>query len=90
VNNLQGGLREKSCHRGRRTNAHWQLWAATIKTKGLSDIFAGRSKELYIPAIDLETGDSIMFGEVGWRDVPISRADTASSAVPMYFCPIEI
>ncbi len=63
---------------------------ATFTSKGLSNVFAGLSKELYIPAIDLETGDSVMFGEEGWRDVPISRAVTASSAVPIYFCPIRI
>lgn len=64
--------------------------AEIFRTKGLSDTFAGLSKELYIPAIDLETGESVMFGEEGWRDVPISRAITASSAVPIYFCPIQI
>ncbi len=64
--------------------------AAIFKAKGLSDTFAGLSKELYIPAIDLETGDGIMFGDEGWRDVPISRAVTASSAVPIYFCPVRI
>ena len=64
--------------------------AAIFKTKGLSDTFAGLSKELYIPAIDLETGDGVMFGDEGWRDVPISRAVTASSAVPIYFCPVRI
>ena len=31
-----------------------------------------------------------MFGDEGWRDVPISRAVTASSAVPIYFCPVRI
>ncbi|MBI4002816.1 MAG: patatin-like phospholipase family protein [Nitrospira defluvii] len=64
--------------------------AAIFKAKGLSDTFAGLSKELYIPAIDLETGDGIMFGDDGWRDVLISRAVTASSAVPIYFCPVRI
>ncbi|WHZ14210.1 MAG: hypothetical protein OJF52_001045 [Nitrospira sp.] len=64
--------------------------AMIFKTRGLSDSFAGLSKELYIPAIDLETGDSVMFGEEGRRDVPISRAVTASSAVPIYFCPVRI
>jgi len=64
--------------------------AGLYKARGLSDSFAGLSKELYIPAIDLETGDSVMFGEEGWRDVPISRAVTASSAVPIYFCPVRI
>ncbi|MGZ8382768.1 MAG: patatin-like phospholipase family protein, partial [Nitrospira sp.] len=64
--------------------------AGLFKARGLSDTFAGLSKELYIPAIDLETGDGVMFGDKGWRDVPISRAVTASSAVPMYFCPVRI
>lgn len=64
--------------------------AMIFKAKGLSDSFAGLAKELYIPAIDLETGDSVMFGEEGRRDVPISLAVTASSAVPIYFCPVRI
>lgn len=64
--------------------------AAIFKAKGLSDTFAGLSKELYIPAIDLDTGDGVLFGDEGWRDVPISRAVTASSAVPIYFCPVRI
>ena len=64
--------------------------AGLYHAKGLSNSFAGLSKELYIPAIDLETGESVMFGDDGWRDVPISRAVTASSAVPIYFCPVRI
>lgn len=64
--------------------------AGLYKAKGLSNSFAGLSKELYIPAIDLETGESVMFGDEGWREVPISRAVTASSAVPIYFCPVRI
>ena len=63
---------------------------AIFKVKGLSDRFAGLAKELYIPAIDLETGDGVLFGDEDWRDVPISRAVTASSAVPIYFCPVRI
>lgn len=64
--------------------------AGLYKAKGLSNSFAGLSKELYIPAIDLETGESVMFGDEGWREVPIARAVTASSAVPIYFCPVRI
>jgi predicted acylesterase/phospholipase RssA len=64
--------------------------AAIFRARRLSDTFAGLSKELYIPAIDLETGEGVMFGDEGWRDVPISRAVTASSAVPIYFCPVRI
>lgn len=64
--------------------------SAIFRARRLSDTFAGLSKELYIPAIDLETGDGVMFGDEGWREVPISRAVTASSAVPIYFCPVRI
>jgi predicted acylesterase/phospholipase RssA len=62
----------------------------TFRAKGLSDTFAELRRELYIPAIDLETGDCVIFGDEGWRELPISRAVTASSAVPIYFCPVRI
>ncbi|CAE6730243.1 MAG: patatin-like phospholipase family protein [Nitrospira sp.] len=64
--------------------------SAIFRARKLSDTFAGLAKELYIPAIDLETGEGVMFGDEGWREVPISRAVTASSAVPIYFCPVRI
>ncbi len=63
---------------------------ATFAEKGLSNTFDGLRKELYIPAIDLETGQSVIFGDEGWRQVPISLAITASSAAPLYFCPVRI
>jgi NTE family protein len=63
---------------------------ATFTKKGLSNHFDGLKKELLIPAIDLETGGNVIFGEEGWRDVSIARAVTASSAAPLYFCPIRI
>lgn len=62
----------------------------TFTSRGLSNQFTGLAKELYIPAIDLETGASVMFGDEGWREVPISRAVAASSAAPIYFCPVRI
>ncbi len=62
----------------------------TFRAKGLSDSFAELRRELYVPAIDLESGDSVIFGDEGWKDVPISKAITASSAVPIYFCPVRI
>ncbi len=63
---------------------------ATFAAKGLSNSFEGLWKELYIPAIDLETGQTVIFGEGKYRDVPISRAICASSAAPVYFCPVRI
>jgi predicted acylesterase/phospholipase RssA len=63
---------------------------ATFAAKGLSNSFEGLRHALYIPAIDLETGKSVVFGDEGWRAVPISKAVTASSAAPIYFCPVRI
>jgi predicted acylesterase/phospholipase RssA len=63
---------------------------ATFAKKGLSNHFETLRKELLIPAIDLETGANVIFGEDGWRKVSISRAITASSAAPLYFCPVRI
>ncbi|HEY3197650.1 MAG TPA: patatin-like phospholipase family protein [Nitrospirales bacterium] len=62
----------------------------TFAAKGLSNSFEGLRHALYIPAIDLETGQSVVFGDEGWGQVPISKAVTASSAAPIYFCPVRI
>lgn len=62
----------------------------TFTAKGLGLRFLDLRKELYIPAIDLETGESVIFGEEGRRDISIAQAITASSAVPIYFCPVRI
>ena len=62
----------------------------TFASKGLSNTFAALRHPLYIPAIDLDSGQSVIFGEEEWREVPISKAITASSAAPLYFCPVRI
>lgn len=62
----------------------------TFTAKGLGLRFTDLRKDLYIPAIDLESGDSVIFGEEGWRDISIAQAITASSAAPIYFCPVRI
>ena len=62
---------------------------ATFAAKGLSNSFGELWKELYIPAIDLETGRTVMFGDEKNPEVPISRAICASAAAPVYFCPIR-
>jgi len=57
---------------------------------GCVNSFAALRRELYIPAVHLDTGDRILFGNEGWRDVPISDAIAASSALPLYFQPVTI
>jgi NTE family protein len=46
--------------------------------------------ELYLAATDLDTCERVVFGSDGWDDVPISRAVSASSALPMVYRPVRI
>ncbi|MGH9748994.1 MAG: patatin-like phospholipase family protein [Candidatus Polarisedimenticolia bacterium] len=57
---------------------------------GCVNAFDQLKRELYITAVHLDTGDRVLFGAPGWRDVPISDAIAASSALPLYFQPVTI
>jgi NTE family protein len=46
--------------------------------------------ELYLAATDLDSCERVVFGAEGLDDVPISRAVSASSALPMVYKPVEI
>jgi NTE family protein len=45
--------------------------------------------ELYVTATDLDTCERIVFGAPDWDDVPISRAVSASTSLPMVYKPVE-
>jgi NTE family protein len=55
-----------------------------------TDDFRLLNNELYLTATDLDTCERIVFGAEGWDDVPISKAVSASSALPMIYKPVEI
>lgn len=55
-----------------------------------SNDFRDLPGRLFIPAVDLDTGQYVVFGDEGYDNVPISRAVTASSAVPILFQPVRI
>ena len=63
---------------------------ATYEKLGLTNDFRKLKRELYIPATDLDIGRYDIFGEEGFEDVPISKAVTASSALPIIFEPVHI
>jgi NTE family protein len=52
--------------------------------------FRELQRELYIPAVDVDLARYDVFGEGEFADVPISKAVTASSAIPIIFQPIKI
>ena len=55
-----------------------------------SDDFRMLDSELYLTATDLDTCERIVFGGEGWDDVPISKAVTASTSLPIVYKPVDI
>jgi NTE family protein len=55
-----------------------------------TDDFRLLPNELYLAATDLDTCERIVFGAEGWDDVPISKAVSASTALPMIYKPVKI
>jgi NTE family protein len=61
-----------------------------LSEAGRSDDFRDLDVELYLAGTDLDSCERVVFGADGLEDVPISRAVTASCAVPMVYKPVEI
>ena len=55
-----------------------------------TDDFRLLEPELYLAATDLDTCERIVFGAEDWDDVPISKAVSASSALPMIYKPVKV
>src|SRR5437763_777559 len=61
-----------------------------LEKRGLRNAFGELEPTLLIPAIELERAQRVVFGKDALRDVPISQAVAASSAIPGFFEPYEI
>jgi len=57
---------------------------------GRGNHFSDLNCELYIVAVDLDSGTAVRFGSEGHREVSISRAVQASAALPGLYPPVEI
>ncbi len=55
-----------------------------------SDRFADLPRVLNVVAVDLDSGEAVAFGRRGHRDVPISKAVQASTALPGLYRPVRI
>ncbi|HET7591260.1 MAG TPA: patatin-like phospholipase family protein, partial [Solirubrobacterales bacterium] len=55
-----------------------------------TDDFRMLERELYLTATEIDTTERIILGDGEWRDVPISRAVAASTALPLVYEPVEI
>jgi predicted acylesterase/phospholipase RssA len=63
---------------------------AVFSAAGRTDDFRQLGRRLVLVATDLDTGAVAPFGLPGWDDVPISRAVTASAALPGLYSPVRI
>ncbi|MEN9810584.1 MAG: hypothetical protein RLZZ488_2151 [Pseudomonadota bacterium] len=57
---------------------------------GIPDNIAQLKKELYISATDQDTGEHVVFGEEPWREIKISQAIRASTALPPFYLPERV
>jgi NTE family protein len=64
--------------------------ARIFSIKGRTDDFTRLKRKLTVVATDLESGESMRFGHLGWPYVPISKAVQASTALPGLYPPVEI
>lgn len=54
------------------------------------DSFHELPRDLYVVAVDLDSGEAVAFGKGDWRDVPVSKAVQASTALPGLYRPVRI
>lgn len=72
-------------------NSGIQEWIAGVYAeRGLPDSFDALRHDLYIVAVNLDSGEAIAFGEPEHRKIAISRAVQASTALPGLYRPVRI
>ena len=59
-------------------------------SRGRADRFDALDRELFVVAVDLDNGEAVAFGEEGHRDVKVSQAVQASTALPGLYRPVRI
>ena len=64
--------------------------ATTFRERAGTDRFSQLARQLYLVAVDLDSGEAVAFGDRGRRDVPISKAVQASTALPGLYRPVRI
>lgn len=58
--------------------------------RGRTNDFRKLERELFVVAVDLDSGEAVRFGGEDWRDIPISKAVQASAALPGLYPPVEV
>jgi predicted acylesterase/phospholipase RssA len=63
---------------------------SVLETRGVGDRFADLRRALYVIAVDLDSGEAVAFGDEHHRDVPVSMAVQASTALPGLYRPVRV
>jgi NTE family protein len=63
---------------------------ALIRSRGRKDRFDALRRPLLVVAVDLDSGEAVAFGDAAHRDVPVSRAVQASTALPGLYRPVRV
>ena len=58
--------------------------------RGVSNRFSDLKKSLFVPALDLERIERVVFGEPGESEATICQAVAASCALPRFFGPVRV
>lgn len=61
-----------------------------LSEPGRSNDFRRIPRELFIVAIEIDTGERWIFGREAVDDIPVSQAIQASCAIPVFFEPVKI
>jgi len=73
------------------SNANLERYVArALSGEGRSNDFRAVRKPLAIVATEVDTAERWIFGEGGRKDIPISKAIQASTAIPVFFEPVRI
>jgi len=62
----------------------------TFKQTGRSDDFRDLKRDLQVITTDLDNGERVVFGTGNNDRVPISRAASASAAIPVFYAPVKL
>lgn len=65
-----------------------RFFADRLTRRGVPNSFLALPKPLRIIAHDLDLGEEVIFGDPGFEHVPVTRACTASMALPPFFSPV--
>src|SRR5262249_20163560 len=71
-------------------NALREYLRKQLARPGMSDSFDGLRRPLFVGATDQDTSQAVVFGEAGWRGVPVHRAVRASCALAPFFTPEKL